>query len=277
MEATVQLEQIRRLLTDFYRVTGHQLGIFDVEGSAIAVCPAQYHLFCRMIQSTAEGKRRCESCNRRGFQMAQQTGALCAYRCHAGLLEVCAPISGSGETVGYLMFGHLLDSRGRAKQWEATKASCASCCPDLNALREAFDTLQAVDEEYIGALSNLLKTCVGYIQLNQMVRPRRTDVWDALQSYLAQHLTEKLPLGEIAAKFSISVSTLSRVVRQHTGVTAGRWILDERLALARRYLCDTTLPVASVAAKCGIPDYNYFSRIFRRETGCSPRAYRAKH
>ena len=182
-----------------------------------------------------------------------------------------------GEVISYLMFGHLLDSRNPEQQWEQTRAGCESFCTDLAALREAFNTLQAVDPEYITALSNILKTCVGYIQLQQLVQPRRTDIWESLQSYLAQHLTEKLAIETIAENFSISVSTLSRVVMQHTGTTAGKWILSERLLLARQYLRNTSLPVAEISAKCGIPDYNYFSRLFRRETGRSPREYRAKN
>ena len=277
METTFALEPIRRLLMDFYRVTGHQLGIFDVEGNAVLRCPAQFHLFCRMIQSTAEGRRRCMHCDRQAFRTAQKTGELCTYRCHAGLLEVCAPVTDGGEVISYLMFGHLLDRRSPEQQWEQTRAGCESFCTDLGALREAFDTLQRVDPEYITALSNILRTCVGYIQLQQLVRPRRTDIWESLQSYLAQHLTEKLEIEQIAENFSISVSTLSRVVQQHTGMTAGKWILSERMALAKQYLCNTSLPVAEISAKCGIPDYNYFSRLFRRENGCSPRAFREKN
>ena len=174
------------------------------------------------------------------------------------------------------MFGHVLDSRSPEQQWEQTRTACEGFCSDLGALREAFDTLQKVDPEYITALSNLLRTCVGYIQLQQLVRPRRTDIWESLQSYLAQHLTEKLEIEQIAENFSISVSTLSRVVQQHAGTTAGKWILSERMTLAKQYLCNTSLPVAEIAAKCGIPDYNYFSRLFRRENGCSPRAFREK-
>jgi AraC-like DNA-binding protein len=74
---------------------------------------------------------------------------------------------------------------------------------------------------------------------------------------------------------SVSVATLCRTARENSGKTVGALALEGRLTQAKRLLAGTDLPVAEVAAQVGIADYNYFSRLFRRETQMSPRRYRA--
>ena len=274
MDAVFQLEQIQQFLTDFYLVTGHQIGIFDARGNAVMRYPTQLPNFCRLVQSTELGRQRCASCDLNGFRQAQKSGAICMYRCHAGLLEICAPIQDNGQTLSYLMFGHLLLKRNLEAQWEVTRAKCLPFLKDAAALRTAFDQIQTAAPEYIQALSNILTACVGYIQQKQLIRPLRISLWEQLQAYLTQHIAEKIVIEELALAFSVSVSTLSRHVLQNTGLTVGKWILRERMELACRYLRETTLPISRIAEKSGIPDYNYFSRLFSREIGVSPRKYR---
>lgn len=74
----------------------------------------------------------------------------------------------------------------------------------------------------------------------------------------------------MADALSVSVATLCRTARENSGKTVGALALEGRLTQAKRLLAGTDLPVAEVAAQVGIADYNYFSRLFRRETQMSP-------
>ncbi len=58
-------------------------------------------------------------------------------------------------------------------------------------------------------------------------------------------------------------------------MTLTDYVNKNRIAYARKLLKSTTLSIQDVAASSGIPDIHYFTRLFRRETGISPRAYRA--
>ena len=78
----------------------------------------------------------------------------------------------------------------------------------------------------------------------------------------------------MAHDLSCSVATLCKTARENTGKTIGQLTLEARLEAAKTYLEDTDRTVAQAAAAAGIADYNYFSRIFRRETGMTPTAYR---
>jgi AraC-like DNA-binding protein len=67
-----------------------------------------------------------------------------------------------------------------------------------------------------------------------------------------------------------------RVFARETGRTPLQYLLDLRIDEARRLLASNTLNVKQVAHRVGLTDPFYFSRIFRKSTGQSPRDYARK-
>ena len=89
---------------------------------------------------------------------------------------------------------------------------------------------------------------------------------------------EKLPgsIASYATECEISENYLSRLVKQSTGRSVGSWINIVRIQRAKRLLSSTPLPVIDIAANIGIEDQSYFSRLFKKETGLTPSAFRKK-
>ncbi|MCV7394664.1 helix-turn-helix transcriptional regulator [Mycobacterium paraseoulense] len=87
---------------------------------------------------------------------------------------------------------------------------------------------------------------------------------------------EPLSLRDVAAELGITPGHLTTVVRRRTGRTVGEWITDRRMAAARALLAETDLPVAEVARRVGMSDPGYFSRLFGRAHGASPREWRGR-
>lgn len=85
-----------------------------------------------------------------------------------------------------------------------------------------------------------------------------------------------ITLEFIAAQCNMSVSYLSHIFKNITGVSIMRYLLLTRVNAAKRYLEQTHLPIGEVADKCGFNDVSNFGRTFRKEIGCSPRQYRNK-
>jgi AraC family transcriptional activator of pobA len=86
--------------------------------------------------------------------------------------------------------------------------------------------------------------------------------------------TEQLSLRDVAREVGMTPGHLTTVVRRRTGRTVQEWIIERRMAAARRLLADTDLPIAEVARIVGIPDPGYFTRLFRRAHGAPPRRWR---
>jgi AraC-like DNA-binding protein len=87
---------------------------------------------------------------------------------------------------------------------------------------------------------------------------------------------EPLSLRDVAREVGMTPGHLTTVVRRRTGRTVQEWIIERRMAEARRLLAATDLPVQEVARRVGITDPGYFTRLFRRAHGTSPRAWRGR-
>ena len=82
---------------------------------------------------------------------------------------------------------------------------------------------------------------------------------------------------EEAAKLGISLTTFRRFFLAYLGVPAATYLQNARIALARRMLIETNLPIAKIAKKCGFSDPFYFSRRFRLENGETAGSYRERN
>jgi AraC family transcriptional activator of pobA len=91
-----------------------------------------------------------------------------------------------------------------------------------------------------------------------------------------RHLGEPLSLRDVARELGMTPGHLTTVVRRRTGRTVQEWIIERRMAEARSLLADTDMPVGEIARRVGMSDPGYFSRLFRRTHGTSPRQWRSR-
>ena len=89
-------------------------------------------------------------------------------------------------------------------------------------------------------------------------------------------ISSDLSLKRFANELFLNTSYLSSLFKKETGMTLTDYVNQNRINTAKRLLKSTTLSIQAVAASVGIPDIHYFTRLFRRETGLSPREYRKK-
>jgi len=85
---------------------------------------------------------------------------------------------------------------------------------------------------------------------------------------------ETLSLRDVADEVGLTPGHLTTVVRRRTGRTVQDWIIERRMTEARKLLTESDIPISEVARRVGIPDPGYFSRLFRRTHGTSPRSWR---
>ena len=75
---------------------------------------------------------------------------------------------------------------------------------------------------------------------------------------------------------NLSRSTLSPRFKRQTNLTMKEYLNRIRFRHAKRLLDQATLPIASIAKQCGIPDPAHFSAWFRKQSGKSPRQMKRK-
>lgn len=88
-----------------------------------------------------------------------------------------------------------------------------------------------------------------------------------------RRLFEKTTASDIAADVHLHPAYLSRRFKEETGLTVSAYILQVKMETARQMLQDAVYSPTEAAEILGYQDYAYFSRVFSRYFGMSPRAF----
>ena len=99
------------------------------------------------------------------------------------------------------------------------------------------------------------------------------DTVEKTKQYVDAHYTEDLSLGALASRFAMDDAYLSRCFKQVAGCNLTLYVMHLRVAEAKRLLAEKGLSITEVAQAVGYDDYSYFSRVFKKLVGKSPRAY----
>lgn len=103
------------------------------------------------------------------------------------------------------------------------------------------------------------------------------DLIDRVLSYIMDNLVRDVRLSVAAEHVAMSESAFSRYFKRVTGHTFSDTVAQLRLAHVCKLLCDTDLPVSSIARRVGYSNISNFNRRFRAKNGCTPSEFRRNH
>ena len=95
-----------------------------------------------------------------------------------------------------------------------------------------------------------------------------------IKDYLDQNFAAAIRLDDLAARFYINKFYLTRVFREQFGLSVQQYLQQVRVTHAKQLLRFSDQTVEQIAAACGMPDPNYFARVFRKIEGVAPSEYR---
>ena len=87
-------------------------------------------------------------------------------------------------------------------------------------------------------------------------------------------LTADLSLHRQAEMLSVNASYLSTLFKKETGMTLTEYVAKKRVDHAAFLLASTNMQIQNIAQHCGIFDVNYFTKIFKKIKGKTPKEYR---
>lgn len=105
---------------------------------------------------------------------------------------------------------------------------------------------------------------------------RKDFLYRSICHWVQENYAQPLSRESVAALFTLSPNHLSRLFSQQGTLSFVDYVRWVRMGKARTILQKYHLPVAEVARRCGYPDSDYFSRLFRRQFGLTPGEYRAR-
>lgn len=105
-------------------------------------------------------------------------------------------------------------------------------------------------------------------------RIKHADVVHKVMDYIRKNAHARLTLEDIAGQVYLSKSYLSSIFKQELGMSISSFVNQVRIERCKRLLRETDLPLVQIAAEYGFEDQSYFSKVFKRFTGMSPKQYR---
>ena len=98
-----------------------------------------------------------------------------------------------------------------------------------------------------------------------------------LAAFLAAHLNGVITMEQAAEHLGLSKDYFGKQCRSHTGMAFGALYNQVRVAYAKQLLRESTDKAGEISERLGFASPDYFTRIFKEITGCTPSAYRAAH
>lgn len=274
MTLTLNKNLLLSFFKDFHTLTGIKIALFTESGKELLSYPERHCPFCEYIRSCNEGNLNCEISNEKAFKRCQSTKKMEVYHCHAGLIETAAPLIDNGVVVGYIMFGQITDNPDEDK----LRTTLLNVLNKYKHTEDDFTSeltdISFKSTEQIHATAKILEACTFYVLYSNMISLRSENFIKNLNRFLLSHLSEDLSVDRLTAEFNISKNKLYDTCANYLSTGIAEHIKTLRINEAKRLLHETNLPIYEIADRVGFNDYNYFCRVFKKETGLPAKKYR---
>ncbi len=265
----VDLKKLECAINDFYNTTGMSISIFFEDYSLLA-SKKNGNNYCRFVQSSREGVKRCLRENRKLLEKCNSSKKTEISACHAGMVEIAIPILKSENVIGYMMLGHIKESENNID----VKRLLHGLSIDVKLAEEIYISIPTFDKSKIQSITNIASIFAGFILVNKLIHPKENQYFDEAKKYIEEHMGENLTVEKIAKAIHVSKNWLYRTVKQGAGMGVSEYINSLRIIRAKELLRDTKMSVKEISDSLGFSATAYFGKVFKKCVGISPLNFR---
>ena len=269
-----QLKSRQRLLLTVHRLDGGTIPCW------YRFLPYNTHqsIYCLRIKDSPEAWEHCIQCQ--GRVLARAQGGPYAGICWAGGLEAVFPLQRmDGTALGFLsVSGYAADE---ALALPRIQRAAWKYCLSFDRLWDAYRQLRqgppdmaALDQQTAPLRYMITLLLEHYARLNGGRMDGSVPLYQQALHYMNRNFCEKLTLKSLAEALGCSYSSVSHLFGQYGAESFTQMLARIRVEAAQKYLEYTDESVMAIAASVGFDDPNYFSYVFRRQTGMPPTAWR---
>lgn len=146
--------------------------------------------------------------------------------------------------------------------------------PELDQIETALTEIQTI-EQFRAHAQQILTRALAF--RDSHANGLRAGVIQQAKEYIDHNFTDaELSLHAVAARVGHSPCHFSTVFGEETGQTFKEYLTQLRLKRAQELLRTTTLRTADISDRVGYNDPHYFSLVFRKNVGLTPKEFRAQ-
>lgn len=260
-------KEVCRLLDSFAAIIKTQVIFYSASGEILKRGKDwSVSSFCALIQKKYFSLETCQQLDREMQIQAGKSGKLCSYCCHAGLTEIIAPIQVLDELAGFVGLGQF-----------RTSDEIPAFISNDEEMRRFYLELPCFSPQEVESLKDMLNTLIEYIVNKELISFSENLRYRRLIYFINSHLKEKLTLEAAARYLSISQSGLEHYLQGQYNTSFKRLVIQLRLKKAEElWRSAPETPVGEIACAVGINDPHYFSRLYHKERGISPKEFKNK-
>ena len=239
--------------------------------------------FCKKARDLPNGRTNCEKSDRfEAVELAKQYKEPFFYECHMGMRELVIPLHHEEILLGILFVGQCrIENEGDYDN--KIRANAQKMHGDPDEFLRLYNMLPLLSRNDLINIGNILTQYFNTKILNSELLSSKIsspaihhDLGETMKQFIRLNYRCRLSLNEIAKALHVNASYASRYFSMKFGMTVTEYINSVRINRAEMLLLTTDAPVGNIALNVGFEDANYFSRVFRKEEGCSPLQYRKK-
>lgn len=267
------IRKLQQILEDYTRLTGLSIAVTDRDYRQIAVSHSDNTDFCRCIQESVPGREKCRCSDAELLTRCAQSRQAEFHICHAGLTDAAVPIVKDGVIMGYVILGRIRRTENPGTEFH---------CPEwMNGNEERmnrhFQKLVCYDENHIQSAIRLAVAITTYILVDDMVKMEYNHLMEDAVACVEQNLNGDLSVNTLCQHLHVSRDALYRNFRLTLNMTVNEYICQRRMERAEQLLRETDQPLQVVAESCGMINYTYFLKRFKKHTGVTPLQYRKQY
>lgn len=257
MKIHYDLNKLRSILQDLSILTGISMTVMDANRQPL-IRNVPTLDYCTAIQCQ-NGTEPCRCSDNALLDRCEKGRTLESHTCHAGLYDLAMPVIKQDMIVGFLVMGRIRSPLSLPSVSD----------PELNRL---YQQIPYFSEEKIRSLIDLMPR----ILFESAIEIAPDHLIRQAQQHIEAHLSGPISIGQLCQALQLSKNRLYDLFHSHLGCTVSQYIIARRIQKACRLLRETDEPVYRIAELVGIENYTYFCRLFKKQTGLSPTAYRVK-
>jgi AraC-like DNA-binding protein/mannose-6-phosphate isomerase-like protein (cupin superfamily) len=142
-------------------------------------------------------------------------------------------------------------------------------------------SLQAAGFEIIcqNLLTSLITLIIRIIKLQNRnsVTDDSHSLAHRIKEYIDKNYTKNINLNDIADKLHVSPYYLSHIFKKEMNISPINYLINRRIGEAKRLLISTDMKIWEIAKIVGYENTNYFTLLFKKRTGESPKKFKENH
>lgn len=270
MQTKINEKQITEILKNFYQITGLKTTIFSVDGVTLADYPKSHCAFCHYINSFDDGRFQCNKSNIKALETCKTTKDTFIYRCHMGLVEVAFPLMKNEQIIGYAMFGQISNLKENNHIKEKLRNFATSITDEK--LQELLSSVEYHSLELIKSEIKILEICATYFITSQMIE-YNADLINKILTYIDNTPLPDFKISNLCDHFKISRTQLYNIFTKHKKIGVAEYVTSLKIKKATELLKSQQYSVKEIAYMTGFSDSNHFIKVFKKNTGTTPKQF----